>query len=54
MVCSQDLELRRNLRKYENVPIFYFGPDQRVTMEDINQFTLKKLEKEMQTKYMPS
>lgn len=32
MVCSQDIELRRNIREIMNVPIFYFGPDQRITM----------------------
>lgn len=37
MVCSQDIELRRDIREIMNVPIFYFGPDQRITMEDINK-----------------
>jgi rRNA-processing protein FCF1 len=37
MVCSQDIELRRNLRDLPNLPIFYFGPDQRITMEEVNK-----------------
>ena len=36
------------------MPIFYFGPDQRVTMEDINIFTLRRLEQEMQNKFLPT
>ena len=36
------------------MPIFYFGPDQRVTMEDINIFTLRRLEQEMQSKFLPT
>jgi hypothetical protein len=53
MVCSQDLELRRHLRTLENVPIFYFGPDQRVTMEDIPKYSLKALSKQQEEKYLP-
>lgn len=44
MVCTQDLELRRTLRDFERVPILYFGPDQRITMEDIHKRTLQHLE----------
>lgn len=54
MVCSQDLELRRHLRTLENVPIIYFGPDQRITMEDIPKDSLKEINKKMQKKFLPN
>lgn len=53
MVCSQDVELRRHLRTLENVPILYFGPDQRVTMEDIPKYSLKAIHQRQQEKYLP-
>lgn len=53
MVCSQDIELRRYLRDLEIVPIIYFGPDQRITMEDINKRSLKNLERQQQQKFLP-
>ena len=34
IICSQDQNLRRQIRRF-NVPIMYFGPDQRITMEDV-------------------
>ena len=36
IICSQDQVLRRRIRKF-HVPIVYFGPDQRITMEDIGK-----------------
>jgi len=45
--------LRRKLREFENVPIVYFGPDQRVTIEDIHKTTLKNIEKEAYQKLLP-
>lgn len=52
-VCSQDLELRRRVRDLENVPIMYFGPDQRVTMEDIHKKTMQSLQQESKNKFLP-
>ena len=54
IVCSQDLELRRRLRELENVPIVYFGPDQRITMEDIHKKTMQKLQTHLKNKFMPA
>ena len=47
------MELRRNLRGIGNVPVMYFGPDQRVTMEDIHRSKLLHLEKEIKNKLLP-
>lgn len=35
------------------MPIVYFGPDQRVTMEDIHKNTLKNIEREAYQKFLP-
>lgn len=53
MVCSQDIELRREIREIMNVPIFYFGPDQRITMEDINKKNKEILAEQVKVKLMP-
>jgi hypothetical protein len=39
------MELRRGLRGIGNVPIMYFGPDQRITMEDIHKKSLIELKR---------
>lgn len=39
IVCSQDNVLRRKLRG-RHVGLMYFGPDQRITMEDVERHQL--------------
>ena len=53
MVCSQDIELRRVVRELMNVPIFYFGPDQRITMEDVNKRNKEVLKEQTKDKLKP-
>ena len=36
-----------------NVPIFYFGPDQRITMEDINKKNKQILAEQVKVKLLP-
>ena len=52
-VCSQDLELRRRVRLLDNVPIMYFGPDQRITMEDIHKKSMMYLQNTIKDKLLP-
>lgn len=53
MVCSQFIELRRELRELPNVPVFYFGPDQRITMEDVNTRNKLFVEQTLKAKLLP-
>ena len=52
IICSQDQVLRRKIRKF-HVPIMYFGPDQRITMEDIGREMMKNVEGEVKEKLLP-
>lgn len=45
--------MRRQLRGLEKVPLIYFGPDQRVTMEDIPKYSLKALALKNRQKFLP-
>lgn len=53
VVCSQDKVLRRKLRN-KNVGIMYFGPDQRITMEDIERHQLYKDKRAEGEKFLPA
>lgn len=53
IVCSQDKVLRRKLRN-KNVGIMYFGPDQRITMEDIERHALQNNQQSQREKFMPT
>ena len=44
--------LRRKLRG-RNIPIMYFGPDQRITMEDIEHHVLANVKDKERTKFLP-
>lgn len=54
MVCTQDIELRRVVRELPNVPIFYFGPDQRITMEEVGKRHLLETKEDFRKKLLPA
>lgn len=53
IICTQDKVLKRKLRG-RNIAIMYFGPDQRITMEDIERHVLSNIKDQEREKLMPS
>lgn len=52
IVCSQDTILRRKLRGRQ-VGLMYFGPDQRITMEDVERHQLRDEKEREREKFLP-
>ncbi len=53
IVCTQDIELRRDLRQVLNCPLMYFGPDQRIKFEDVHKKNLILVEQQAKQKLLP-
>ena len=54
MVCSQDIDLRRELRRVGGVPTFFFSLDIKFDIEEPSKVLISKLNRFERQKFLPT